>query len=238
MYVPAIVCVSVYFEKYRSLATGIAVCGSGMGTFLLAPVTEIFVSEYSWRGAFLLVGALMFNCVVFGILFRPLDPPPPRRTASPEAAPAVARAPSKARPRSAAVDDRPPGMTAYASQPVLADRGRRSSHSGAGVMYNRDVFYSGSLHNVARSYRPPPPFTPRSFGSRPRVGSGSVRAPRLVVGAIPRSISFSGRSLDRNYKQIVFRRKVTSVVERCRNRFVLLKGHLEYFRSSIRRDPA
>jgi predicted MFS family arabinose efflux permease len=76
MYLPAIVCVTIYFEKYRSLATGIAVCGSGLGTFLMAPLTELLVSNYSWRGAFLLIGALMLNCIVFGILFRPLLPPP------------------------------------------------------------------------------------------------------------------------------------------------------------------
>lgn len=32
IYLPAIVSVTIYFEKYRSLATGIAVCGSGFGT--------------------------------------------------------------------------------------------------------------------------------------------------------------------------------------------------------------
>lgn len=32
IYLPAIVSVTMYFEKYRSLATGIAVCGSGFGT--------------------------------------------------------------------------------------------------------------------------------------------------------------------------------------------------------------
>jgi hypothetical protein len=31
--VPAIVSVGFYFEKWRSLAMGIAVCGSGLGNF-------------------------------------------------------------------------------------------------------------------------------------------------------------------------------------------------------------
>ena len=40
IYLPAIVSVSVYFEKKRAFATGIAVCGSGVGTFIMAPVTK------------------------------------------------------------------------------------------------------------------------------------------------------------------------------------------------------
>lgn len=73
IYLPAIVCVTVYFEKYRSLATGIAVCGSGVGTFIFAPLTEMLISEYGWRGAMLIIGALILNCVIFGALFRPLE---------------------------------------------------------------------------------------------------------------------------------------------------------------------
>ena len=39
IYLPAIVSVSMYFEKKRAFATGIAVCGSGFGTFIFAPVS-------------------------------------------------------------------------------------------------------------------------------------------------------------------------------------------------------
>ena len=40
IYLPAIVSVSMYFESKRAFATGIAVCGSGLGTFIMAPVTR------------------------------------------------------------------------------------------------------------------------------------------------------------------------------------------------------
>uniref|UniRef100_A0A1B6D5R3 Major facilitator superfamily (MFS) profile domain-containing protein n=2 Tax=Clastoptera arizonana TaxID=38151 RepID=A0A1B6D5R3_9HEMI len=73
IYLPAIVSVTTYFEKYRSLATGIAVCGSGLGTFLFAPVIEILVASYGWRSAIAIVGGLVLCCVIFGILFRPLE---------------------------------------------------------------------------------------------------------------------------------------------------------------------
>ncbi|KAL0274281.1 UNVERIFIED_CONTAM: hypothetical protein PYX00_006747 [Menopon gallinae] len=73
IYLPAIVSVTCYFEKYRSLATGIAVCGSGLGTFIYAPLTEFFVAEYGWRGAMLLISSLVLQCATFGALFRPVE---------------------------------------------------------------------------------------------------------------------------------------------------------------------
>ena len=73
IYVPAIVCVANYFEKKRSTAMGLAVCGSGFGTFILAPVTEMLVVEYQWQGAMLILGGVLLNIVVCGIIFRPLE---------------------------------------------------------------------------------------------------------------------------------------------------------------------
>lgn len=73
IYLPAIVSVTVYFEKYRSLATGIAVCGSGIGTFVFAPVTEKLIEYYGWRGAMLIMGGIILNCIIFGMMFRPLE---------------------------------------------------------------------------------------------------------------------------------------------------------------------
>ena len=49
MYLPSIVMVGFYFDKKRALATGIAVCGSGIGTFLFAPLANFLVAEYSWK---------------------------------------------------------------------------------------------------------------------------------------------------------------------------------------------
>lgn len=71
-YLPAIVAVSFYFEKRRSLATGIAVCGSGVGTFIFAPLTEILLNEYGWKGTVLIEAAILLNCMLCGAVFRPL----------------------------------------------------------------------------------------------------------------------------------------------------------------------
>lgn len=54
------------------LFSGIAVAGSGIGTFIMAPLTEHLIDTYSWRGAMAVIGAIMLNLVVCGALFRPL----------------------------------------------------------------------------------------------------------------------------------------------------------------------
>jgi len=79
IYLPAIVCVTGYFEKRRSFATGIAVCGSGFGTFIFSPLVKELIAFYNWKGALIVISGIMLNCVVFGALFRPLPKPKPRK---------------------------------------------------------------------------------------------------------------------------------------------------------------
>lgn len=72
MYLPAIVSVSHYFDTKRSFATGLAVCGSGIGTFIFAPLSKFLVDEYKWQGAALIEAGIILNCILCGALFRPL----------------------------------------------------------------------------------------------------------------------------------------------------------------------
>ena len=44
-YVAAVVIVAYYFEQRRSLATGISVCGGGIGTFIFAPLTQYLIGK-------------------------------------------------------------------------------------------------------------------------------------------------------------------------------------------------
>ena len=49
IYLPAVICVGYYFESKRALATGISVCGSGVGTFLFAPLATYLSETYGWK---------------------------------------------------------------------------------------------------------------------------------------------------------------------------------------------
>ena len=72
-FVAAVVIVAYYFDKKRSFATGLSVCGSGIGTFIFAPVTRYLLDEYGWRGTTLILAGLFFNLAVCGCLMRDLE---------------------------------------------------------------------------------------------------------------------------------------------------------------------
>ena len=73
LYLPAIVSVGHYFKKKRALATGIAVCGSGVGGFVFAPLSEFLIEMYTWKGAMWIISAICLNGVVVAALLRPLE---------------------------------------------------------------------------------------------------------------------------------------------------------------------
>jgi MFS transporter, MCT family, solute carrier family 16 (monocarboxylic acid transporters), member 14 len=72
MYLPAIVMVGYYFDKRRALATGIAVCGSGIGTVILSPVGSGLLEVYGWGGTHVILAGIVLNGIVFGAFYRPL----------------------------------------------------------------------------------------------------------------------------------------------------------------------
>lgn len=81
IYLPSIVSVGYYFEKKRAMATGIAVCGSGIGTFIFSPLNDFLLDVYDWRNLLFLQAGIILNCAVCAMLMRPLEPKKkPKRT--------------------------------------------------------------------------------------------------------------------------------------------------------------
>nr|AKN21511.1 slc16a-16 [Schmidtea mediterranea] len=72
IYLTCVVIVNNYFEKRRGLAVGIAVCGSGLGTFIFGPLIQFLIELYGWRGAMLIAGGILFNLIPCGLLFQKL----------------------------------------------------------------------------------------------------------------------------------------------------------------------
>lgn len=64
--------VGYYFDKRRAFATGIAVCGSGIGAFVFAPLCHYLLEVYSWKGATWILAGICLQGVLIGALFRPL----------------------------------------------------------------------------------------------------------------------------------------------------------------------
>ncbi|XP_063838509.1 monocarboxylate transporter 12 [Ostrinia nubilalis] len=165
IYLPAIVSVTVWFERYRSLATGIAVCGSGLGTFLFAPITSMLVAEYGWRGAMAIIGAFVLNCVPLGLMFKPV--PEPRRT--PASEPMLPKSPNTPLKRSQSTEhvirangkyDESDIARLTLSQPALNNpqeqKHQPPSRHGSGIMQRPDVLYQGSMTSLAKFRAPSP----------------------------------------------------------------------------------
>ena len=53
-----------WFEKKRGLASGIAVSGIGLGTFLLVPLSQQFINWWGWRTTFVITGCLVLIILI------------------------------------------------------------------------------------------------------------------------------------------------------------------------------
>lgn len=70
VYVTAVVSIAYWFDKKRNLAVGLGACGTGVGTFIYAPMTQYFIDEYGWRGTILLLSGTLLNLCVCGAVMR------------------------------------------------------------------------------------------------------------------------------------------------------------------------
>lgn len=62
------------------MATGIGVCGAGVGVMIFAPFGEHLLSEFGWRGAHWILAGLLLNIIVFNRAFFPLREMMPKTT--------------------------------------------------------------------------------------------------------------------------------------------------------------
>ncbi|KAM9814154.1 monocarboxylate transporter 2-like [Neosynchiropus ocellatus] len=69
--------ISKYFLVRRPLANGLAMAGSPVFLACLAPLNQLLLSNYGWRGSLIVFGGLMLNCCVAGSLMRPVLPRKP-----------------------------------------------------------------------------------------------------------------------------------------------------------------
>ena len=68
---PALTMIGRYFKLKRSLANGLSRSG-GAATFFLAPLLQLLVDSYGWRGCLLVIAGLELHLLACAILFRPV----------------------------------------------------------------------------------------------------------------------------------------------------------------------
>jgi len=72
MYVPAVTAVGYWFEKKRSLVTGISTCGSGFGTIVFAPVVTALEASLGWQWCNRIVAIFCLSCAALGATMKPV----------------------------------------------------------------------------------------------------------------------------------------------------------------------
>uniref|UniRef100_G3NGW8 Solute carrier family 16 member 7 n=1 Tax=Gasterosteus aculeatus TaxID=69293 RepID=G3NGW8_GASAC len=70
---PALTIIGTYFQVKRPMANGLAMAGSPVILFTLAPLNQFLFDSFGWRGSFLILGSIVLNCCVAGALMRPVN---------------------------------------------------------------------------------------------------------------------------------------------------------------------
>ncbi|GFO16903.1 monocarboxylate transporter 14, partial [Plakobranchus ocellatus] len=78
-YSPSLVFVGLHFKKRRSLANGLSLAGSGIGSFALPNLMRWMLNVYGWTGCCMVMGAIMLHVCACALLFRPHSSYKPRK---------------------------------------------------------------------------------------------------------------------------------------------------------------
>ncbi|XP_041348787.1 monocarboxylate transporter 12-like [Gigantopelta aegis] len=69
----SVVILGYYFKEDTSVAAGITVTGGGLGMFVYPVLTDFLLETYGLRGTFLILGGVVFQSCVCGMLMRPSE---------------------------------------------------------------------------------------------------------------------------------------------------------------------
>ena len=70
---PTVYIVTSYFTKMRGLANGLCISGSALGSIFLPPILRVLLDTYDYRGACLIMGAIVMNCYIAAIFYDPVE---------------------------------------------------------------------------------------------------------------------------------------------------------------------
>ncbi|KAM4691707.1 monocarboxylate transporter 6 [Rhinophrynus dorsalis] len=71
----AVTVLGYYFIRRRTLANSLASSGASIGMALWPLGSQHLQEALGWRGCFMIFGAILLNCCVFGAIMRPVKPP-------------------------------------------------------------------------------------------------------------------------------------------------------------------
>jgi len=74
VFVACLSTVARWFVKRRGIMTGIVIAGTGIGTFILPPISTWLIEIYDWRMAYIIVGSAILVIGVLAAQFMKRDP--------------------------------------------------------------------------------------------------------------------------------------------------------------------
>ncbi len=69
IYVPLLSTLARWFIQRRSLMTGVAMSGIGVGVIIMPPISGWLISTYGWRESYIIMGVIVLVSVVIAALF-------------------------------------------------------------------------------------------------------------------------------------------------------------------------
>jgi len=72
MFQTTVIIVGMYFDKWRPLATGIAMMGTGAGTIIFPPLLSVISKTWSWKAAYLFQAGIALLSASFALLYFPV----------------------------------------------------------------------------------------------------------------------------------------------------------------------
>ncbi|XP_066498167.1 monocarboxylate transporter 6 [Hoplias malabaricus] len=73
---PSVTMVGHYFVRRRAFANALSSTGTALGLSTLPLLANFLLSQFGWRGSFLVLGGILLNCCVCGAVMRPLRAKP------------------------------------------------------------------------------------------------------------------------------------------------------------------
>lgn len=74
-YISSLMIIPQYFDKKKGMATGIAMCGSGIGFFIGPPLLTNTLAIYGWKVTLVACSGILMINALLGFMAKPLNPP-------------------------------------------------------------------------------------------------------------------------------------------------------------------
>ncbi|KAK9694954.1 Major Facilitator Superfamily [Popillia japonica] len=74
LYMPSVIAIGFYFEKWRGVANSVSLCGSAVGSIAIPIIISVSMKDLNWRNKFRCFAGFTLFCALCTLLYKPLQP--------------------------------------------------------------------------------------------------------------------------------------------------------------------